>query len=100
MSEQKPTPDQAAFWPKKMSRDSCEATAEQMAEAWKVWTKNGQAKDLMYMALPSKLRQAGAKEGPVDYPLHSVADGMTQRARKAGFLTWDNRRWQLTTPEA
>lgn len=81
------------FWPSRMRRDGVEATAHQLAAAWRAWSGGS------YHSLMVQLSRSGATAKP-----HSdfgrLADGMLQRARKKGIASYDGRRWVLTQASA
>lgn len=94
------SPSSAEFWPAVSKRDGSEATAEQMAAAWKEWTQDGEARDLGSKALIRCLIRAGATEGTAHFPLMRIADGMVLKARKKGFIEWKGGHWNLVEQES
>ena len=87
-------PNSPEFWPPVMDRDRCIATADQMAAAWREWDKRSS------LSLAARIERAGAeaeRDGP--WLFHRLADGMLQRARRAGFIRYDGKRWHETRPE-
>lgn len=82
-------PNEPDFWPDTSTRDGDTATADQMARAYNAW--NGH---LSASGLAACLERAGATEGTGPWRFHSLADAMLQRARKAGFITWNGRTWE------
>ena len=75
-----------AFWPARMTRDGCTATAEQMAEAWAAWwPRLPEHRAYLVVDLPiNRISQPWA---------HRLADAMLQRARKAGIIEYRQGRW-------
>ena len=83
-----PRPEFEEFWPPQMHRDGDMAKAPDMAAAYRAWKGH-----MTSTSLAGCLGKTMAQAGNGNWPFHRIADGMIQRARKAGWISQNGRTW-------